>query len=260
MGSPLLRAVAPRGGARTWLTRRPGAGLDAFCLAHRIEPSAVPAVEALRGLRHPHVGRTLGVATIDDAPHALAALYPAESLSRLRDRLARAGRPGLPLPVMIRVVAQIADGVAALHARGLCHGAVDARRVAVDYAGPARLLDAALTVPRGAAPADDINALGRLLTTLAADPPAPVRDLARRIGELDRAADVAAALDAWRRADPKCAAVDDARVTQWLTRVCRARWAVWRQAIDGGEPGSRVLDGLATLLGAPRDAPTLPPG
>lgn len=256
MGSPLLRPVAPRGGARTWLARRQGgAGLDAFCLAHRVEPA--PPVEPLRGLRHPHVGRTLGLATVDGAPHVLTALYPAEPLSRLRDRLARAGRPGLPTPVMIRAVVQIADGVAALHARGLTHGAIDARRVALDYAGPARLLDTALTMHRAAPMADDIAALGRLIETLAADPPPPVRDLARRVSGLGRAADVAAALDAWRQADPKSAAVDDGRVAQWMAKVCRARRAVWQRAMAGGPD---ALDGLAALLGAPRVSPTLPPG
>lgn len=261
MASSLLRPVAPRSGARTWLARRQGGpGLEGVCLAHRVEPGAVAAVEGLRGLRHPHVTRTLGVATVDDAPHVLTALEPRESLSRLRDRLARAGRPGLPLPVVVRVAAQVAGGVAALHARGLTHGAVDARRVALTYAGAATLLDTPLGVHRGAAVADDVTAIGRLLTGLLHRPPPPVADLARRIAEggFDRAGDVAAALDAWRLADPACGAVDDDQVHRWITRACRARWGVWQKAAEAPRIGHHMLDGLAALLGAPRETPILP--
>lgn len=261
MASPLLRPVAPRSGAHTWLARRQGgAGLDGVCLAHRVEPGALPAIEGLRGLRHAHIARTLGVATIDDAPYVLTALEPRESLSRLRDRLARAGRPGLPLPVVLRVMAQVAGAVAALHARGLTHGAVDARRVAITYGGRGSLLDAPLGVHRGAPTADDVAGVGRLLSGLLHAPPAPVADLARRIAEggFTRAADAAAALDAWRLADPACAAVDDAQVHRWLARACRARWGVWQKAAEATDVGPHLLDGLAALLGAPREAPRLP--
>ncbi len=260
MGSPLLRPVAPRGGVRTWLARRPGRGLNGVCLAHRVEPAAVEAIGALRGLRHPHLSRTLGLATVDEHPHVLTALEPRESLSRLRDRLARAGRPGLPLPVVLRAAAQAAAGLAVLHGQGATHGAIDARRVAICYAGGATVLDTALSVARGATPEDDVAALGRLLLALLHRPPEPVADLARRVAEggFTRAADVAAALDAWRLADPKCAGVDDAQVQRWMVRSCGARWAVWKQAADAVEVGPRLLDGLATLLGAPREAPILP--
>lgn len=263
MGTPLLRPVAPRGGARTWLALRQGErGPGIICLAHEVEPAAVAAIEGLRGLRHAHITRTLGVAHIDERPYALTALQPRESADRLRDRLARAGRPGLPAPVVLRLVSQIAGGLAALHARGLSHGAVDARRVALEYGGGATLLDAALSVHRAAPAADDIAALGPLLSNLTADAPPPVLDLARRIGEggFSRAADVAAALDAWRLADPKAAVVDDARVRRWIIKVCGARWAVWRSVMASGDatPGPRLLDALAALLGAPREAPELP--
>lgn len=261
MGSPLLRPVAPRSGVRTWLARRQnGRGLAGVCLAHRIDPAAAEAVGTLRGLRHGHLGRTLGVATIDDHPHVLTALEPRESLSRLRDRLARAGRPGLPLPVVLRAAAQAAAGLAFLHARGATHGAVDARRVAIGYSGGALVLDTALSVDRGVAPADDVAALGRLIGGLLHQPPAPVADLVRRVSEggFTRAADVAAALDAWRLADPKCAGVEDAQIHQWMVRACGARWAIWKQAAEATEVGPRMLDGLAALLGAPREAPILP--
>ncbi|MCB9529971.1 MAG: hypothetical protein H6701_16555 [Myxococcales bacterium] len=250
MGSPLLRAVRPHSGAATWITRRRDGRV---CLAHRVEAGAVAAVEGLRGLRHGHIAATLGVATVDGAPYALVELRPCEPLSRLRDRLARAGRAGLPAPVMVRVAAQIADAVAALHARGLCHGAIDARRVAVEYSGGALLLDTPQNVGRGAAPADDIAGIGRLIDALTVGAPAAVVDLARRAreGAFVRAADLAAALDAWRRVDPEAAAVDDGRVARWMSRVCAARLEVWRAAGDASD--GRGLDALVALIGPPRE-------
>ncbi|MCB9542142.1 MAG: hypothetical protein H6703_06825, partial [Myxococcales bacterium] len=217
MGSPLLRAVRPHSGAATWIARRRDGRV---CLAHRVEPGAVAAIDGLRGLRHAHVAATLGVAQVEGAAHALVELRPAEPLSRLRDRLARAGRPGLPVPVMVRVAAQVADGVAALHARGLGHGAIDARRVAVEYGGGAVLLDTPQNLARGATAADDIAAIGRLIDGLCVEAPAAVVDLARRAreGAFTRAADLAAALDAWRRVDPVAARVADARVARWMGR------------------------------------------
>lgn len=250
MGSPLLRAVRPHSGAATWIARRRDGRV---CLAHRVDPGAVAAIEGLRGLWHPHVAATLGVARVAGAPHALVELRPAEPLSRLRDRLARAGRPGVPVPVMVRVAAQVADGVAALHARGVAHGAIDARRVAVEYSGGALLIDTPQNLARGAAAADDIAAIGRLIDGLCVDAPAAVVDLARRAreGAFSRAADLAAALDAWRRVDPEAARVDDGRVARWMSRVCAARLEVWRAAGEGGD--GRALDALVALLGAPRE-------
>ncbi|MCB9553815.1 MAG: hypothetical protein H6705_18405, partial [Myxococcales bacterium] len=233
----------------TWIARRRDGRV---CLAHRVEPGAVAAIDGLRGLRHAHVAATLGVAQVEGAAHALVELRPAEPLSRLRDRLARAGRPGLPVPVMVRVAAQVADGVAALHARGLGHGAIDARRVAVEYGGGAVLLDTPQNLARGATAADDIAAIGRLIDGLCVEAPAAVVDLARRAreGAFTRAADLAAALDAWRRVDPEAARVDDARVARWMGRVCAARLEVWRAAGEGGD--GRALDALVALIGAPR--------
>ncbi|MCA9540490.1 MAG: hypothetical protein KC620_16435, partial [Myxococcales bacterium] len=83
--SALLREVAPRGGVPTFIALRAGGeGLDRICLAHRVPPASLPAIDRLRGLRHPHLARTLGVATIEEAPHALVALHAAEPLVRLR--------------------------------------------------------------------------------------------------------------------------------------------------------------------------------
>lgn len=252
MSSPLLRPVRPHSGAVTFIAqRRDGRP----CLAHRVEPAAVEAISALRGLRHRHLASTLGVATIDEVPHALVELRPAEPLGRLRDRLARAGRPGLPVPVMVGVAAQIADAAAALHARGLAHGSIDARRVAITYTGEALLLDTPVCVPRGAAPADDVAAVARLLDALCVDTPVALLDLARRAreGAITRASDLSAALVAWRQVDRKAAAIDAGQVARWMSRVCAARLEVWRSV--GETADRRSLDALVALVGPPRAPP-----
>ncbi len=252
MSSPLLRPVRSHSGAPTFVAQRRDGGP---CLAHRVEPGWVESIEALRGLRHPHLASTLGIATLDDEPHALVELRPAEPLGRLRDRLARAGRAGLPVPVMVRVAAQVADAAAALHARGLAHGSIDARRVAITYAGEALLLDTPVCVPRGAAPGDDIAAVGRLLDALCVDTPVALLDLARRAreGAIERASDLSAALMAWRQVDPKASAVDAAQVARWMSRVCAARLEVWRSIGEGVD--RRSLDAIVALVGPPRAAP-----
>lgn len=252
MSSPLLRPVRSHSGAPTFVAQRRNGGP---CLAHRVEPGWVESIEALRGLRHPHLASTLGIATLDDEPHALVELRPAEPLGRLRDRLARAGRAGLPVPVMVRVAAQVADAAAALHARGLAHGSIDARRVAITYAGEALLLDTPVCVPRGAAPGDDIAAVGRLLDALCVDTPVALLDLARRAreGAIERASDLSAALMAWRQVDPKASAVDAAQVARWMSRVCAARLEVWRSI--GETIDRRSLDAIVALVGPPRAAP-----
>ncbi|MEZ4430781.1 MAG: hypothetical protein R3F65_00085 [bacterium] len=248
MGSPLLRAVRPHSGAATWIARRRDGRV---CLAHRVEPGAVAAIDGLRGLRHAHVAATLGVAQVEGAAHALVELRPAEPLSRLRDRLARAGRPGLPVPVMVRVAAQVADGVAALHARGLGHGAIDARRVAVEYGGGAVLLDTPQNLARGATAADDIAAIGRLIDGLCVEAPAAVVDLARRAregvhpgGGSGGGARCVAAGGSGGGAGGRRAggAVDGAGV----------RGAAGGVARGGGGGDGRALDALVALIGAPR--------
>lgn len=82
---------------------------------------------------------------------------------------------GTPLNprLAVAIAIQIADGLAELHAADIHHGAVDADHVIISTRGQAKLLDAGLIRWLSAAPpdADDIAALGRVLSTMTGSTP-----------------------------------------------------------------------------------------
>ena len=96
-------------------------------------------------LNHPNLVVVHDVGANDGAPFLVTALLEGESL---RHRLSR-GR--LPLRSALDLAAQIADGLAAAHARGIVHRDIKPENIFVTPGGRAKLLDfgiAKLTSPR----------------------------------------------------------------------------------------------------------------
>ncbi|WP_182111375.1 protein kinase [Actinotalea sp. JY-7876] len=161
---------------------------------------------ALAAVRHPHVATVSGALVLPDG--RLAVLHDAVAGHDLATLLA--ARPGWRAGEVVTALVPLADALAALHERGLTHGDVapanvvveDGRPVLVDlvlgddpfeggtvgYAAPER--------SRGATPAGDVHALGRLGIALLGPPDPPdargrvgdpartaVRDVLRRAGD-----------------------------------------------------------------------------
>lgn len=106
-------------------------------------------------VQHPNVaqvGELLG-----DGPFCCLALefVPGVSLA------ARAAARPLPETDALALIRQIADGLAACHARGIVHGDVKPSHIRIDDSGTAKLLDLGLARETGAADArSDIYSLG----------------------------------------------------------------------------------------------------
>jgi hypothetical protein len=100
--------------------------------------------------------------------------------------LAHAGQPlgmlpALPVAQLAAVVASVAETVADLHGLGIVHGRIDVSHVLIGADGRPRLCG--WSAGDDATPADDVHALGELLTTLVgqcAGDPIPERRLMRR--------------------------------------------------------------------------------
>jgi serine/threonine-protein kinase len=78
-------------------------------------------VETARVVDHPCVARVWDFGVLpDEAPYVLAEWCPLSSLADVLELCD--GDDWLPREVALALLARVADGVAALHARGLCHG------------------------------------------------------------------------------------------------------------------------------------------
>ncbi|MDQ3069726.1 MAG: protein kinase [Acidobacteriota bacterium] len=126
---------------------------------------AADASKAAR-LSHPTIAALFDVIDLTDGGGELALAHEHVDGKSLGATLG-----GTPLNARLAVAIgiQIADGLAELHASDLSHGAVDVDHVVVTPRGQAKLIDAGLVrwlSPEGSVRTDDIEALGRLLTTM----------------------------------------------------------------------------------------------
>lgn len=214
-------------------------------------------VRALTALEHPHVA---AVAPLVELRDGSAVALQAEVVGPDLATVARARGPWRPGEVVTLVV-PLAQALAALHDAGVAHGDVspgnvvlerDGRPVLVDLVCGARPAEvgtpglAAPERPRGAEPAGDVHALGRLGLALLGDP----SDDARR-REPGRAS-VRAVLEAACSADP-AARPGAAELAERVYAACAAE--------PVGLPDAAVLARLTLrrLAAPPEDATVVRP-
>lgn len=113
------------------LAMDPAAGLDSVAIERIVREARVAA-----RLHHPHVVSVFDLVTDGGAPYVVMEYVDGESLEA---RIRRAG----PLSVdeARRLVAQIADALAAAHARGIVHRDVKPANIMIDTTGNAKLAD-----------------------------------------------------------------------------------------------------------------------
>jgi hypothetical protein len=124
--------------------------------------------QALARVRSPYVARCLDVAHFEDIPYLVLEYVPGRTLAELHK-----ARP-LPLPQMLELLAQAAEGLAAVHACGLLHRDIKPANILVGDDGLPRLIDFGLAKPLGD------PALLQASGTMAYMPPEQAR------GELER--------------------------------------------------------------------------
>jgi hypothetical protein len=91
----------------------------------------------------PYVARCLGIERIDGEAYLVVEYVPGRSLAEVR-------RDGpLDLVQVVRILAQLAEGVAAVHARGLIHRDIKPANVILHDDGTPRLVDFGLTAHLG---------------------------------------------------------------------------------------------------------------
>jgi ABC-type phosphate transport system substrate-binding protein len=153
-----------------YLGRKPD-GSAAAVRVVRTEPAGDPGfrgrfagdVAAAARVRGQHVATVVDSDTAAGHPW-LATEYVAGPT--LREAVGERG----PLPVLevLRLTAGIADALASIHDAGVLHGALDASDVVLAEDGEPRVVDFGIAAAApGAGPADDIHALGMLITYLA---------------------------------------------------------------------------------------------
>ncbi|MEV7773598.1 serine/threonine-protein kinase [Kitasatospora sp. NPDC086791] len=97
---------------------------------------------------HPHLIRTLAVATVEDPDHpaldGAVALVMERAARSLQDVLA-AARPGTPVPGAARVLAEVCAGLTHMHRVGWVHGDLKPANVLLMPDGTAKIADFGLT-------------------------------------------------------------------------------------------------------------------
>ncbi|MBV6702537.1 serine/threonine-protein kinase [Kitasatospora aureofaciens] len=97
---------------------------------------------------HPHLIRTLAVATVDDPAHpaldGALALVMERAACSLQDVLA-AARPGTPVPRAERILAEVCAGLTHMHRAGWVHGDLKPANILLMPDGTAKLADFGLT-------------------------------------------------------------------------------------------------------------------
>ena len=123
---------------------------------------------ALAKVVSPYVARCHGIERIDGAAYLVVEYVPGRNLAEVR------GDGPLDLAQVVRILAQLAEGVAAVHARGLIHRDIKPANVILHDDGTPRLVDFGLTAHLG----------GSRLRERSGSPPYMAPEQAR--GEWDR--------------------------------------------------------------------------
>jgi hypothetical protein len=161
-----VRALGQGASARVWLADGPR-GRVAVKLAS--QPNGLTReIEALRGIEHPYLARMLDA---DAVGNWIALEFAAQG------RVDTWGR-GQPAPVLVEFAAQVAEGLAYIHAKGMVHGDLKPSNVLVAADGTARLVDLGMARGPGLGPVDLGGTLGFIAPEmLRGEPPGAAADL-----------------------------------------------------------------------------------
>ena len=111
-------------------------------------------------LNHPNICTLHEIGEADGRPFIVMELVEGEALDR------RIAGLGLPMPAVLRLGAQIAEGLGHAHARGIIHRDLKAANVAVTTDGRAKILDFGIA---RRVPTDELAEATRSIATLTAD-------------------------------------------------------------------------------------------
>ncbi len=165
--APLLRSRWP-GSRVPGLRPRPGTPRRAQALPRWPTPGEAEEGRALAKVASPYVARCHGIERIDGEAYLVVEYVPGRNLAEVR-------RDGpLDLAQVVRILAQLAEGVAAVHARGLIHRDIKPANVILHDDGTPRLVDFGLAAHLG----------GSRLRERSGSPPYMAPEQAR--GEWDR--------------------------------------------------------------------------
>jgi len=173
-GFELLAMASFADGVESWQARERTSG-SACCLLV-VAGAAEGAAEPLLRLRHDHLVPAVALLPLDAALAIRVVAHDGPDLARLRDV-----RGSLSPGEVVTLGVPLAQALGAAHAAGLVHGALHPADVLLDPAGRPILrgVGIAALAGRPAAPADDVVALARLLSSCLGDTVSPAANLVR---------------------------------------------------------------------------------
>lgn len=134
------------------------------------QEEALARLQSAKGIFHPSLVTLFDV--VPQPAHRVLLAYefvPAQSVAQFGG-----GQP-FNAKRAAGILSEVADAVAELHARGICHGAISQQTVLVTLKGKAkldRIADPSLEIARDLSPDADISSLGALLQQLVENAPA----------------------------------------------------------------------------------------
>jgi hypothetical protein len=151
----VLRVLGAGGQAQTLLAVDPDLNRQVVLkLYHDRRPEVLDAVlregQALARVRSPRVAQCYGVERHDGLPFLVMEFVPGRSLTEVLKE------GPLAVPVAVELGAQLAEGLAAVHACGLLHRDLKPANVLIGRDGAPRLVDFGLSVFHGAAPPGEV--------------------------------------------------------------------------------------------------------
>ncbi len=136
----LLEKVGEGGFGEVWKARHHEFAQDLVAVKLPTDPAFAAQLRLEGRLQHdlanPHIVRTIGLDPVADPPYFVMEWVEGESL---RDALRRRGR--LAFPQALEVAAQVAEGLAHAHARGVVHRDVKPENVLITWSAPPACAD-----------------------------------------------------------------------------------------------------------------------
>lgn len=212
-------------------------------------------VRAAAGVSHTHVATIYAAGTIDDTTYSISEWAGGVSLA---DRAL--AREAIPPEELLPNAAGLSSALAAIHAAGIVHGAIDAEAILFSAAHPAKIAGFGRP-PRWRTATEDVQSLSALFETtitgrpIGAASPSQVVDAISP--EVDRA------LEQGRSGEVDALQLAGALRAAPLLTPPRRRWTGWNWRWVGPASVLFVVAGLLVLLGsnlAGQGGTSLPPG